>query len=179
MTEPKPSVSLSPLPANEDDPLERSLGVSLVAFPLLRAALEQHGAALRIELLEFAHALHYNRAPRWKRNLLARITVNDSGVPEVAVVRDLSESGVRLWVEGEQGFDATRVEPYPVEIRVPGSRAYVCTLARLVRVHVTDRGRGAELAFSFTEETDQEGLRHLLEKVKESTPRVTDRPSQA
>lgn len=155
-----------PLPTESGDPMERSLGLSLGAFPLLRAALQQHGAVLRSELLEFAHALHYKRAPRVKRNLMARIHLADSDVPEVAVIRDLSATGARLWVDGDRAFNAASTDTYEVEIRVPASRSYVSTFARLVRVADNHRGRGVELAFSFTDETDPTQVEHLLAQVR-------------
>lgn len=157
-----------PLASASDDLMERSLGLSLEAFPLLRAALAQHGAQLRSELLEFAHALQYKRAPRLKRNLMARVHLTDSDVPEVAVVRDLSATGVRLWVDGDRPFNAASSSAYELEIRVPGSRSYVRTFACLVRIVSHDRGRGAELAFSFTEATDPSLLQHLLDKIQQA-----------
>lgn len=157
------TVSLSAAPPADDT--ERGVGVSLDAFPLLRQALENHGAPFRTELLEFAHTVQYQRAPRVKRSLVARVYV-DPLVPEVAVVRDLSESGVRLWVGVEAGFEAGRAEPYKLEVKVPGSRRYLSMSARLVRVAREDTRRGIELAFQFTSPLEAQSLNDLIERAR-------------
>ena len=159
-TTPSSTSSLYPT----DDPIERRIGISLQTFPLLRKVLDKHGEALRSELLEFAHALHYKRATRVRRNLVARIFV-ENDYPEVAVVRDVSESGVRLWMDGDQSLDASRQEPYRLEVKVPGSRNYLAMQAQLVRV-VEHRGeRGLELAFRFTSPLEVQALQQLIARV--------------
>ena len=164
-----------PAPSDDEDGLERSFGLSLSSFPLLREALLREGQALRSELLEFAHALQYKRAPRVRRNLMARIHIGDGDVPEVAIMRDLSATGVRLWVDGCHSFDAANAQPYFIEVRIPGSRGYVGLQARLVRVAEHGRERGVELGFSFVDANGNSDLQHLLQMV-ESQPRESRAP---
>lgn len=158
----KPS-PLSVLPP--EDAVERRLGVSLEMFPTLRAALEEHGEVFRGELMEFAHALHYKRAPRVRRSLVAHVFTGGD-VPEVAVVRDISETGVRLWVDGDQAFDAGHQNLYRIEVKVPGSRRYISMRAQLVRVAENQRERGVELAFRFTSPLEAQAMEHFISRVR-------------
>lgn len=140
-------------PPQADSELLPDLELSLDAFPHLAAALQREGAGLRAELIEFAMAARWKRAPRIKRGLIARIYFNGDDVPEVAVVRDISTTGVRVWVDRGRTIDAA-AGPFEMAIKVPGSREYVPVTADLVRVADAVPSRGLELAFRFRDPSD-------------------------
>ena len=144
----------SPQPTDHERPSEapaadifQELEIALDAFPHLAAVLATGGAALRSELVEFAMAVRWKRAPRIKRSLVARVYLNEDEVPDMAIVRDISESGVCLWVD--RGMPIDTATSLVMEIKVPGTREYVAVTAELVRVVNPQARRGMELAFKF------------------------------
>lgn len=124
------------------------LELSLAAFPYLAAALDRDGEPLRAELIEFAMAARWKRAPRIRRGLIARLYLEDEEVPEVAVVRDISTTGVRVWVDRRCRIDVAG-GPFRLAVKVPGATEYVPATADLVRVASAASSRGLELAFRF------------------------------
>ncbi|MDD9946910.1 MAG: PilZ domain-containing protein [Myxococcales bacterium] len=134
--------------ANDAPDMFQELELSLEAFPLLTEAIAKGGRRMRSELLEFAMAARWKRAPRIKRNLMARVYLHQDEIPDVAIVRDISESGVRVWVDRGCSLDAA-VTGTIMEIKVPGTREYVAVTAELVRVVDAKTRRGMELAFRF------------------------------
>lgn len=140
-TDARPSGLASALPDFE---------LSLAAFPKLAAALDRDGEPLRAELIEFAMAARWKRAPRIRRGLIARLYLEDEEVPEVAVVRDISTTGVRVWVDRRCRIDVAG-GPFRLAVKVPGATEYVPATADLVRVASAASSRGLELAFRFRE----------------------------
>jgi hypothetical protein len=87
------------------------------------------------------------RAPRFQRKLFARIRVDPEQPPEIAIVRDISRSGVRLQLAPTTCLDVMQARAISIEMRLPGSPFVNCE-ATLVRV-VAHHENGVELAFSF------------------------------
>jgi hypothetical protein len=94
------------------------------------------------------------RSPRFQRDLFARIRVKPEQPPEIAVVRDISRSGVRLRLSGAAHLDVMQARRIVIEMRLPGTPFATCsaTLVRVVEHHLN----GVELAFSFVEATDRD-----------------------
>lgn len=124
--------------------------LSLSAFPNLAAAVDRAGEPLRAELIEFAMAVRWKRAPRIRRGLIARLYLGEEEVPEVAVVRDISTTGVRVWVDRRCRIDVAG-GPFRLSVKVPGATEYVPATADLVRVASAASAKGLELAFRFRE----------------------------
>jgi hypothetical protein len=87
------------------------------------------------------------RAPRYERDLFARVRVAPDAAPEVAIIHDLSRSGARLELDSSAQLDVLRTRSVQIEMRLPGT-AFVNCEATLVRV-VEHRASGVELAFAF------------------------------
>lgn len=138
--------------------------LSLDQTPRLRALVEGPDGA---EILAELHKLVRRdpaRATRYERNLFARIRVGADAPPEVAVVRDLSRSGVRLELSAAAHLDVMNARTVAIEMRLPGS-AFVSCEATLVRVG-EHHANGLELAFSFTQATQDDPAFHaLLERL--------------
>jgi hypothetical protein len=121
--------------------------LSLDQTPKLRALVEGPDGP---EILAELHKLLRResiRAPRYERDLFARIRVSPDAAPDIAVVRDLSRSGVRLELSSSAHLDVMQTRTVSIEMRLPGM-AFVNREATLVRVG-EQRSKGVELAFSF------------------------------
>lgn len=162
-------------PANatptEPDPQktsERPSRLSLEHSPKLRALLDgPDGAAILLEL-EALLQREPARAPRYARDLFARVRASPDTPPEVAVVRDLSRSGVRLELGASAHLDAMHARPVLIEVRLPGM-PFARREATLVRV-VERRESGVELAFAFVAEgADDPAFEALLARLAEKT----------
>lgn len=125
--------------------IERRLP-SLEDLPKLRALVHGPGGADILAELERLLARQPQRAPRYRRDLLARIRTAEGRPPEVAVVRDISASGVRLRVPASAHLDVVQARQVILEMRLPGSPFVSCEAA-LVRV-VERQENAVELAFS-------------------------------
>jgi hypothetical protein len=109
------------------------------------------------------------RAPRFQRDLFARIRINPEQPPEIAVVRDISRSGVRLRLSASAHLDVMQARTLSIEMRLPGARFTTCA-ATLVRV-VEHHKNGVELAFSFVDGADRDpAFDALLEELAAKTP---------
>ena len=149
----------------QTDPFNEELGPRLSDYPRLKAIVNGGDQALKAELVEFVLATRYERAPRRRRVLLASMTLRDDQ-HSVAIVRDISETGIRLWVDGEDPVDAASAEPVRVEVKIPGSDVVAAMDAVLVRVAGTPQKRGIELAFQFKlDDTSRAQLERLLASV--------------
>jgi hypothetical protein len=132
-----------PDPQNE----ETAPRVSLDQTPKLRALVEgPDGAEILAELQKLLRRESV-RAPRYERDLFARIRVRPDAPVEVAVVRDLSRSGVRLELGASAHLDVMQARTVTIEMRLPGM-PFVNREATLVRVG-EQRPSGVELAFAF------------------------------
>jgi hypothetical protein len=89
------------------------------------------------------------RAPRYERDLFARIRVSPEAPPEIAVIRDMSRSGVRLELGSSVQLDIMQARTVSIDMRLPGM-AFVSCEASLVRV-VEHHANGVELAFAFVD----------------------------
>jgi hypothetical protein len=113
------------------------------------------------------------RARRFQRDMFARIRADPQDPPEVAIVRDVSRSGVRLQVASSARLDVIRARNVFIEMRLPGAQFVSCE-ATLVRV-VEHHQNGVELAFSFARSTGidpalEELLAQLAAKAERSRP---------
>jgi hypothetical protein len=109
------------------------------------------------------------RAPRFQRDLFARIRINPEQPPEVAVVRDISRSGVRLQLSASAHLDVMQARTLFIEMRLPGARFTTCA-ATLVRV-VEHRENGVELAFSFVDGAERDpAFDALLDQLAAKAP---------
>jgi hypothetical protein len=109
------------------------------------------------------------RAPRFQRDLYARIRINPEQPPEIAVVRDISRSGVRLLLSASAHLDVMQARALFIEMRLPGARFTTCA-ATLVRV-VEHHENGVELAFSFVDGPDRDtAFDALLEHLAAEAP---------
>jgi hypothetical protein len=109
------------------------------------------------------------RAPRFQHDLFARIRITPEQPPEIAVVRDISRSGVRLQLSASAHLDVMQARTIFIEMRLPGSRFTNCA-ATLVRV-VEHHKNGVELAFSFVNAADRDpAFDALLEQLAARTP---------
>jgi hypothetical protein len=104
------------------------------------------------------------RARRFQRDLFARVRADPEEAPEVAIVRDISRSGVRLQLASSARLDVIKAHNVFIEMRLPGAQFVSCeaTLVRVVERHE----KGVELAFSFAGKTlPDPGLEALLEQL--------------
>ncbi|HTV22798.1 MAG TPA: PilZ domain-containing protein [Polyangiaceae bacterium] len=138
--------------------------LSLDQTPRLRALVEgPEGDEILAELHKLVRR-EPARATRYERNLFARIRAEPDAPPEIAVVRDLSRSGVRLELSSSAHLDVMNARTVAIEMRLPGSPFVSCE-ATLVRVgeHLAN---GVELAFSFTQSSqDDPAFAALLERL--------------
>lgn len=154
-------------PADDTDPsargdLERGSSF-LEGLPRLQAlAVGPDGADILAELKRLV-ARQPQRAPRYRRDLLARIRIDGGRPPEVAVVRDISASGVRLRVPASAHLDVVQARQVTLEMRLPGSPFVTCTAA-LVRV-VERHENAVELAFSLQREGPDPAFEALLAQL--------------
>jgi hypothetical protein len=160
-----------------DRPLASSLdpdsGSFLSNLPRLRALVEgPDGAALLEELHRLVHGSGA-RAPRYRHKLFARVRSEGASVPEVAIVVDISASGVCLELSPSAELDALHAQRVTIETRLPG-----CDTVRLTAtlVRVAGQGQvGTSLAFRFDEASQRDpGLHGLLERLSDDVepPRV-------
>jgi hypothetical protein len=146
-----PSATTAPQLSLEQTPKLRAL----VAGPDGPEILAELQRLLRRESL---------RAPRYERDLFARVRISPGSAPEVAVIRDLSRSGVRLEIGSSAHLDVVQARPVTIEMRLPGTEFVSCE-ATLVRV-VEHRANGVELAFSFVDgEGRDPAFDELLERL--------------
>jgi hypothetical protein len=145
-------------------PAQESQDLSLDGLPKLQALMQgPDGPALLNELRQLL-AREPRRARRFRRSLFARLQIQADEPPEVAVVRDLSESGVRLQLGTASRLDVMQARNVILEMRLPGT-AFVRCEAKLVRV-VAHHDKGVDLAFSFIKDAGHEqGLADLLERL--------------
>lgn len=141
-------------PANASAPItppadgEDDKQLCLADLPRLQALIQgPDGAEIMRELHRLVNR-EPRRAPRFQRNMFARIRVGAEEAPEVAVVRNISRSGVRLRLSSSAHLDVLRARTISIEMRLPGAPFVNCE-ATLVRV-VEHLESGVELAFSFS-----------------------------
>ena len=144
-----------------DDEAEERPRLSLDGFPHLQALVNGPNGTEILEELEQLMFREPNRAPRYQRDLFARIRVSDDQPPEVGIVRDVSRSGVRLQLTASAHLDIMKSRTIRIEMRRPGTPFVSCE-ARLVRVIAHHKG-GVELAFSFLRQDEHDpDLERLL-----------------
>lgn len=117
------------------------------------------GAEILSELRRLLERQH-QRAPRYGKPLLGRLRTEGMDVPEVAVLRDISASGVRLQLPASAQVDVLRARQVWIEARMPGHPPLELG-ATLVRV-AARRENGTELAFQFSEESRKDPRLHAL-----------------
>ncbi len=122
--------------------------MSLADLPLLQTLIQGPDGADIMRELQRLVSREPRRAPRFQRSLFARVRVSAKEAPEVAVIRDISESGVRLQLSSSAHLDVQRARTICIEMRLPGGSFVNCE-ATLVRV-VGHLETGVELAFSFS-----------------------------
>jgi len=138
-------------------------GPFLEGLPKLQALVHgPDGAGILSELKRLV-ARQPQRAPRYRRDLLARIRVDPERPPEVAVVRDISASGVRLRVPASAHLDVVQARQVTLEMRLPGNPFVTCT-AVLVRV-VERQENAVELAFSLQRNQPDPAFEALLAQL--------------
>jgi hypothetical protein len=138
--------------------------LSLDQTPKLRALAEGPDGPEILSELQALLRRESLRAPRYERDLFARLRISPDSPPEVAVVRDLSWSGVRLELGSSAHLDVMQARTVSLEMRLPGSEFVSCE-ATLVRV-VEHRPNGVELAFAFvTDATRDPAFDELLERL--------------
>ena len=147
-------------PARGD--LERS-GPSLEGLPRLQALVRGPDGADILSELKRLVARQPQRAPRYRRDLLARIRIDADRPLEVAVVRDISASGVRLRVPASAHLDVVQARQVTLEMRLPGNPFVTCTAA-LVRV-VERQENAVELAFSLQRTQSDPAFEALLSQL--------------
>jgi hypothetical protein len=109
------------------------------------------------------------RARRFQRDLFARVRADPEQPAELAIVRDLSASGVRLQLAASAQLDVIKAHDVSIEMRLPGSPFVNCE-AMLVRV-VERNKNGVVLAFSFVEAVRRDpAFVALLEQLAKVTP---------
>lgn len=132
----------------------------LEGCPRLQALIAEEGGAEILSELRRVVERQRQRAPRYGKPLLARLRTEGSEQEEVAVLRDISASGVRLQLPSSAQLDVVRARQVWIEARVPGSPPLeLC--ATLVRV-AAQRENGTELAFQFSEESTKDPRLHAL-----------------
>lgn len=160
-------------PANAPNPEHETASegtprLSLDQTPKLRALVEgPEGQEILVELQRLLRRESV-RAPRYARDLLARIRVSPDAALEIAVVRDISKSGVRLELGASARLDVMGARTVSIEMRLPGM-GFVSRDATLVRV-VERREKGVELAFSFSESAEEDAAFDALLERLASTP---------
>ena len=136
---------------------------SLEGLPRLQALVRGPDGADILSELKRLVARQPQRAPRYRRDLLARIRIGEERPPEVAVVRDISASGVRLRIPASAHLDVVQARQVTLEMRLPGS-AFVTCMAALVRV-VEHQANAVELAFSLQRGTADPAFEALLARL--------------
>jgi len=164
-----PANASRPLP---DPPSEATAPrLSLDQTPKLRALVEGPDGAEILAELQTLLRRESIRAPRYERDLFARIRVSPDAPPEIAVVRDLSRSGVRLELGSSAHLDVMQARTVSIEMRLPGM-AFVNREATLVRVG-EERRNGVELAFTFVGALQQDpAFDDLVERLAKAPPSV-------
>lgn len=128
--------------------------------PRLQALVAgEDGAQILAELLKIVERQH-QRAPRYGKPMLARLRTDGADFAEVAVLRDISASGVRLQLPASAQLDVLRARHVWIEARVPGSPPLELG-ATLVRV-AAQRENGTELAFQFSDASQKDPRLHAL-----------------
>lgn len=128
--------------------------------PRLQALIAgEGGAQILSELLRVVERQH-QRAPRYGKALLARLRTEGTDLAEVAMLRDISATGVRLQLPASAQLDVLRARQVWIEARVPGSPPLELS-ATLVRV-AAQRDNGTELAFQFSDESKKDPRLHAL-----------------
>jgi hypothetical protein len=129
-------------------------------YPRLQALISGvDGAEILSELLRLIER-QQQRAPRYGKPMLARLRAEGAETEEVAVLRDISASGVRLQLPSSAQLDVLRARQVRIEARVPGSPPLELG-ATLVRV-AAQRENGTELAFQFSDESRKDPRLHAL-----------------
>jgi hypothetical protein len=143
--------------------------LSLDQTPKLRALVEgPDGPEILAELQKLVRRESV-RAPRYERDLFARIRVSPDAPPEIAVVRDLSRSGVRLELGSSAHLDVMQARTVSIEMRLRGM-PFVNREATLVRVG-EQRPNGVELAFTFSRDMQQDpAFDELVEHLAKAPP---------
>ena len=145
--------------------------LALDGYPLLQALLRgPDGEALRDELLRLVHR-EPRRAQRFQRDLFARIRSEPDGPPEIAIVRDISQSGVRLELSASAHLDVMHTRSVFIEMRLPRAPFVTCE-ATLVRV-VEHHQNGVELAFTFVRPAGSDpAFEALLAQLASTVPKT-------
>jgi hypothetical protein len=154
----------APRPQTDPPTQATAQRLSLDETPRLRALVEgPDGAEILAELQKLMRRESV-RAPRYERDLFARIRISPGSAPEVAVIRDLSRSGVRLALGSSAHLDVIQARSVSIEMRLPGT-AFVSCEANLVRV-VEQRQNGMELAFAFVDGVEGDpAFNELIERL--------------
>jgi hypothetical protein len=154
----------APRPQHQPESLTPGPRLSLDQTPKLRALVEgPDGPEILLELQKLLRRESI-RAPRYARDLFARIRVAPDAAPEVAVVRDLSRSGARIELSASAHLDVMQARTVSIEMRLPGGSFVNCE-ATLVRV-VEHHQKGVELAFAFAAGVQYDpGFNALLERL--------------
>jgi hypothetical protein len=150
---------------NDDSARElRATRLPLDGLPRLKSLVSGPDGA---EILEELHQLLQRgpaRARRFRRDLFARIRADPREHPDVAIVRDISASGVRLQLATTAQLDVMQARTVSIEMRLPGMPFVNCE-AKLVRV-IEHHKNGVDLAFSFSDSvTEDPALQELLEQL--------------
>ena len=140
--------------------------LSLEGLPLLLALVAGPSGADILAELERLIARQVPRAPRYRRDLFARIIAGEGRLPEIAVVRDISASGVRLRVPASVHLDVVQARNVTLEMRLPGTPFVTCGAA-LVRV-VEQHDNAVELAFSLLRTRADPAFDALLAQLAEA-----------
>jgi hypothetical protein len=153
------------LVSDDDGPREsRATRLPLDGLPRLKSLVSGPDGA---EILEELHQLLQRgpaRARRFRRDLFARIRADPREHPDVAIVRDISASGVRLQLATTAQLDVMQANTVWIEMRLPGMPFVTCE-AKLVRV-IDHHKTGVELAFSFADHVaDEPEFEELLEQL--------------
>ena len=145
-----------PLPV----PVPVEHGIPRDEYPTLSAALDSpDGEQLRVELEHLlGHALK-KRAPRREVRRIARL--RSSKYDEVVLIKDLSTSGVRLLVQGDQPLDMRDLMRMELSVKLPGGRRMVPISA--VRI-CGQEGPHIDLGCRFL--VADAGLAELVEEIR-------------
>jgi hypothetical protein len=148
------------LTSDEAEPRAVLAAVDKDRFPRLAQLLEQD-ETLREELARFFARAPVARAPRHEVRVLAKLVRQFRGetVEESVVVRDISETGLRVTVPKDLALDffETCHPEFRLQVGEGGSALNVTASATLVRVAGYGKS-GANLAFRFRFESEQERI---------------------
>jgi PilZ domain len=143
-------------------------------YPQLTALVRgEHGEELRSEILQLLAMWFPDRAARHPARVIAKLLRNYRGqiVEESVVLRDISESGMRITLPAQLNLSFFEVCSTQFRLRVgQGEEQQVLTVdATLVRIAAVDKS-GANLAYRFEGLSDS--TREVLLQVQQWTSGV-------